>query len=82
MGNNLPVSFDENSEAKIWLALSDDVKCDMPVRMAAFSSRPRVSFQGKDIIFNDTDFDENDHLLLSGIPCSTNEQCETGLAML
>lgn len=81
MGNNLPVSFDENSEAKIWLALSDDVKCDMPVRMLSVQGQEYL-FKEKDIIFNDTDFDENDHLLPSGIPCSTNEQCETGLAML
>jgi hypothetical protein len=53
----------------------------MPVRMLSVQGQEYL-FKEKDIIFNDTDFDKNDHLLPSGIPCSTNEQCETGLAML
>ena len=73
---NLPAPFDENSEAKIWLALSDDVKCDVPSMMLSFQGQEYL-FEEKGIVFSDTDFDEKDRLLPSGFPCSTNEQCET-----
>lgn len=75
---NLPASFDRNSGAKIWLAISEEAKCDVPTRMVGFRRQPEYLFEETLIVFNDTDFDENDRLLPPRQPCTSNEQCQTG----
>jgi len=75
---NLPAPTDANSEAKIWLALFEDVHCGMGARMLSYQNQKDYLFEEKGIVFTDTDFDENERLLPARSPCSTNEQCETG----
>jgi hypothetical protein len=51
---DLPASFDENSEAKIWLALSDNVKCDMPARMLSVQGQEYLFFSSKKLLYSTT----------------------------
>jgi len=75
---NLPIPTDANSEAKIWLALFEDVHCGVGSRMLSYQNQKDYLFEEKGIIFNDTDFEETDRLLPYKSPCSTNEQCDSG----